>query len=288
MSAGSSVLFDLPGPKARARYRTFSIAGIAVGVAILLGFLWLMYDNGQLAYDQWEPFVTPRFMIALAKGTWATIYSAVIAILLAGLMGVSLGLGKLSDHVWIRWPSWVIVEFFRAVPVLVLIIFIFVTYGLGAGGIGAFWSLVAGLALYNGAVIAEILRAGVEAVPRGQSEAAYAMGMRKGLVMRQVLLPQAVTTMLPALISQFVVALKDTSLGYVITAASVTYTGRQIFNQFSNQLPTAIVLAIIYILLNIVLAKLLTAAQQRFVGKRQDADAQAEGEKEEQVANAGA
>ena len=120
-----------------------------------------------------------------------------------------------------------VVEFFRAVPVLLMMIFIFLTFGAGEGGIGSYWSVVIALTLYNGAVLAEVFRAGILAVPRGQAEAAYAIGMRKTQVMRQILLPQAVKIMLPAIISQCVVALKDTSLGYVILAPGLTQVGKR-------------------------------------------------------------
>ena len=114
-------------------------------------------------------------------------------------------------------------EFFRAVPLLMLIIATWFCIGPAAGRQGASPALVIGLILYNGAVFAEIFRAGINAVPKGQSEAAYAIGMRKSMVMRIILIPQAVKIMLPALISQAIVALKDTSLGYAILAPGLTY-----------------------------------------------------------------
>ena len=104
------------------------------------------------------------------------------------------------------------VEFFRAVPVLLLMVFIWYLIGINRDG-ASFWAVVIALTLYNGAVLAEVLRAGVNAVPKGQREAAYAIGMRKSQVMNIVLLPQAVKIMLPAIISQCIVALKDTALG---------------------------------------------------------------------------
>ena len=133
-------------------------------------------------------------------------------------------------------------EFFRAVPVLLMMIYIFFTFGAGEGGIGSYWSVVIALTLYNGAVLAEVFRAGILAVPPGQGEAAYALGMRKSQVMRQILMPQGVKIMLPSIISQCIVALKDTSLGYVILAPGLTRVGKSIFLEFQNQVQTAIVL----------------------------------------------
>jgi glutamate transport system permease protein len=187
------------------------------------------------------------------------------------VFGVLFGVGKLSDHRWVRWPCWLVVEFFRAVPLLLLIIFVFYSYGAG-DGFGSYWSVVIGLTLYNGAVLAEVFRAGVLAVPPGQAEAAYAIGMRKTQVMTLILLPQAVKIMLPAIISQCVVALKDTSLGYYVLAPGLTTVGRQIWTQFGNQLQTAIVLAAIYILVNLLLSWIATLVQRKLVGEKKQLD----------------
>ncbi len=159
-------------------------------------------------------------------------------------------------------------EFFRAVPVLLLMILIFSWYGIYHDDIGSYWTVVIALMLYNGAVLAEVFRAGILAVPAGQAEAAYAIGMRKTQVMNIVLLPQAVKIMLPAIISQMVVALKDTSLGYVVAAPGLTYVGQQIYKQFLNHVPTAIVLATFYIVVNLLLTWLATWVQKRFVGEK--------------------
>jgi glutamate transport system permease protein len=263
----SSVLFDTPGPRTRARHRVYSIvAGVAL-LAALAGVVLFLQDRGELEYELWEPFVTPDFLEALLDGLVSTLQMAATAVLMAVVIGVVLGVGKLSDHRLVRWPCWLVVEFFRAVPLLLLIVFIFFAYGTG-DGIGSYWSVVIGLTLYNGAVLAEVFRAGVLAVPRGQAEAAYALGMRKTQVMVTVLLPQAVKIMLPAIISQCVVALKDTSLGYYVLAPGLTTVGRSIWTEFGNQFQTATVLAATYIALNFLLSMLATWAQKRFVGER--------------------
>src|SRR5690606_13801153 len=123
--------------------------------------------------------------------------------------------------------------------------------------------LVIGLILYNGSVLAETVRAGINAVPRGQVEAAYALGMRKNAVMRIVQLPQAIKIMTPAIISQCIVAMKDTSLGYIVVAPGLTYAGRQIWREFENHLQVALVLGVIYILANSCLELLGRFAQRR-------------------------
>jgi glutamate transport system permease protein len=265
----SSVLFDTPGPASRRRYRLYSVLGTVL-LGVVLGLvIWRMYATGQFAYALWEPFLTPEYIKALlTDGLLKTLAMAFSAVLLAVVFGLVLGVAKLSDRGWIRWPAFVVVEFFRAVPVLLLMIFVFLAYGAGGGGIGSYWSVVIALTLYNGSVLAEVFRAGILAVPRGQAEAAYAIGMRKSQVMNSILLPQGVKIMLPAIISQCVVALKDTSLGYAILAPGLTAVGKSIFQQFSNQLQTAIVVASIYIAANLVLTAIATWVQRRLVGEK--------------------
>ncbi|HEX8509912.1 MAG TPA: amino acid ABC transporter permease [Propionibacteriaceae bacterium] len=266
----SSVLFDTAGPRDRARYRLYSLLSAVVLVAVLGLLAWRMYDTGQFEYAKWEPFVTPDYVVALLVDGWLqTLLMAFASVVFAVAFGLLLGMGKMSERAWLRWPCWLVVEFFRAVPLLLLIVFIYFTYGIG-DGIGAYWSVVIGLTLYNGSVLAEVFRAGINAVPKGQGEAAYAIGMRKSQVMMSVLMPQGVKIMLPAIISQCVVALKDTSLGFYIGAPGLTRVGKSIYTdgQFANQVPTAIVLAAIYILTNLALSWVATKVQRRLVGER--------------------
>jgi glutamate transport system permease protein len=262
----STVLYDHPGPRTVARHRLYAALGLVLLAFPVAFLLWRMYDTGQFTYAKWEPFLTPAYIEALlVDGLWQTLQMAVLSILFAVVFGLVFGAGKLSDHRWISWPSWLVVEFFRAVPVLLLMVFIFLTYGVG-DGFGSYWSVVFALTLYNGSVLAEVFRAGVNAVPAGQGEAAYAIGMRKNQVMRLVLLPQAVKIMLPAIISQMVVALKDTSLGFYILAPGLTAVGKAIYGEFKNQVPTVIVIASIYIVVNLILTWLATRIQRRLVG----------------------
>ena len=264
MSTG--VLFDAPGPRTVARHRIYSVVTVVALVALLGFAVKRLYDEGQFAYDLWEPFVTPEYIrVILVDGLLETLKMAFTAILGAVVFGAFFGIGKLSDHAWVRWPCWAVVEFFRAIPVLLLMIFIWYALGIEKDG-SSYWGVVIALTLYNGSVLAEVLRAGVLAVPKGQAEAAYAVGMRKGQVMNLIQLPQAVKIMLPAIISQCVVALKDTALGQYILAPGLTYVGRQIYLGFGNRIPTIFVIASLYIVVNLLLTWVATLVQKKFVG----------------------
>lgn len=269
MSTG--VLFDAPGPATIARHRIYTIVSLVAVVAALAWVVWKLYDAGQFAYEKWEPFLTPRYLEAiLVDGLIVTLQMAVSAILGAVVFGLVFGIGKLSDHGFVRWPCWAVVEFFRAVPVIMLIIFCF--YGVFSGmdelSSRTYWAVVLALTLYNGAVLAEVFRAGINAVPRGQAEAAYAIGMRKSQVMRLILLPQAVKIMIPAIISQMVVALKDTALGYVVAGVGLTRVAKQIYPQFQNHVPTIIVIGAMYVVVNLLLTWLAMWVQRKFVGEK--------------------
>ncbi|UYM04564.1 amino acid ABC transporter permease [Solicola gregarius] len=273
----NNVLFDAPGPKARLRQRIYTVIGALVIVGFLAWLVLRMQDYGQLDYEQyWEVFVTPTYVDIIVQGLRDTLLMAVSSIIAALAVGVVFGVGKLSEHAWIRWPCWAVVEFFRAIPVLLLMLFIYFTYGIG-DGFGSYWSVVIALTLYNGAVLAEVFRAGLLAVPNGQSEAGYAIGLGKTQVTMIVLLPQAVKIMLPAIISQMVVALKDTSLGYVITAPGLTDAYRLIKIEFTNQLPAAIVIGAIYIVVNLILTWIATMVQKRIVGEKKQLEVPAVG-----------
>ncbi len=265
----NSVLFDAPGPRAIARHRLLGVLSVLGIVAFIAFALYRMSETGQLEYEKWEYFVTPDYVrVLLVDGLLTTLQMAFFSIVFAVVFGLVFGIGKLSDHAVLRWPCWAVVEFFRAVPVLLLMVFTYYLLSIGDGPLSPFWCVVIALTLYNGSVLAEVFRAGINAVPRGQAEAAYAIGMRKTQVMVNVLLPQAVKIMLPALISQMVVALKDTSLGYYIVAPGLTAVGKAIYTEAGNQVQTAIVVTTLYVSVNLLLTWVATWVQRKFVGEK--------------------
>lgn len=274
----ASVLFDAPGPKTVRRHRLYTLLTVValLGVLALVG--WRLAESGQLEGDKWEVFVTPAYLERiLVDGVLETLKMAAGGIVGAVVLGLVLGIGKLSDHAVVRVPAWALVEFFRAVPVLMLMIFFFSVYGIYHGTTGPFWCVVWALSLYNGAVLAEVFRAGILAVPAGQAEAAYAIGMRKTQVVWIILLPQAVKIMIPAIISQCVVTLKDTSLGFAIAAPGLTALARPLYLEFQNHVPVFIVIAAIYLVLNLLLTALANVVQRRFVGERKPLEVSAVG-----------
>ncbi|MFE6867084.1 amino acid ABC transporter permease [Kitasatospora sp. NPDC057692] len=245
MTAESSALYDVPGPKALARHRLYG--GIALlAIAALIGWIvYMLFHTHQFTAAKWTAFQYKGVQDLLLRGLANTLKAFGWTVLFALPFGALFAVGRLSDHRVVRLLSTLVVEFFRAMPVLVMIFFIFV-----ALKVAPLWALVAGLVLYNGSVLAEVFRAGVLAVPKGQGEAAFALGMRKSQVMAYVLVPQAARAMLPAIISQLVVALKDTSLGFLITYEEFLHAGKLIAANLDYDLPfipVVMVIAPVYI-----------------------------------------
>lgn len=268
MAAG--VLFDAPGPKTVARHRMYTIVAALVLLALVAWAVKRLYDAGQFEYALWEPFVTPNIMQAIGEAWLDTITMAALAVLGALVFGLVFGVAKLSEHRPVRLVAWVIVEFFRAVPVIMLMtLCFFAVFNSMSIERGAYWSVVLSLTVYNGAVLAEVFRAGINALPTGQREAAYAIGLRKTQVMNLVLLPQAVKIMIPAIISQMVVALKDTSLILIVFGVGLTKILKQLPLSFNNIVPTTLVIAALYVLTNLVLTAIAMWAQRRFVGEKE-------------------
>jgi glutamate transport system permease protein len=271
--SSATVLYDAPGPKARRRNRLIAVAFAVVLLAVSIYVIVALAGNGQLTNEKWKPFLEPdTWTTYLLPGLWGTLSAAVLSIVLALVLGAVLGIGRLSDHRAIRLVSGSVVEFFRAIPVLILMIFayyLFAEYAIFPAKELAFAAVVTGLTLYNGSVIAEILRSGINSLPSGQLEAANSLGLRKSQTMRLVLLPQAVTAMLPALISQMVIALKDSALGYAIGYVEVVRSGIQSASFYGNYLPALVVVALVMILLNFGLSTLATVIERRLrEGKR--------------------
>lgn len=261
------MLFDAPGPRALVRNRVISGVTVALAALALWAVIARLAGKGQLTAAKWRPFLTADlWKTYVLPGIAGTLTAAALSIVLAGILGFALGVGRLSPIRAIRLPCAVIVEVFRAVPVLIMMIFayfLFAFYDVFPSKQLALAGVVTGLTLYNGAVIAEIVRSGVGSLPRGQSEAAAALGLTWGQTMRSVLLPQAIASMLPVLVSQLVVVLKDTAIGYQITFLETVRQGTVVGSTYGNYVPALIVIAVLMIALNFTLSAAATRLERR-------------------------
>ncbi|WP_182347585.1 amino acid ABC transporter permease [Tomitella gaofuii] len=267
MSSEPSVLYDVPGPRARWRYRIVAVVFCLV-VVVLVGLAArTLADNGQFEARNWEPFtIGTTWTTYLLPGLKGTLLAAAISIVFALILGAVLGIGRLSARRPVRWVCGAVVEVFRAIPVLIMMIFayqVFAFYGVFPSGQLPLAAVVVGLTLYNGSVIAEILRAGILSLPQGQREAASSLGLRRGQTMRMIELPQAVTAMLPALVSQMVIALKDSALGYQIGFIELIRSGQQSASYYRNFFAALIVVGVIMVAINFALTTFATWLERR-------------------------
>ncbi|MEU2055847.1 amino acid ABC transporter permease [Streptomyces bungoensis] len=254
----TSVLYDTPGP--RAKRRNVLVSGVFfVLLAALVWWLWRTLDHKeQLRWALWQPFTTSEaWTTYLLPGLANTLKAAALAMIIGLPLGAIFGIARLSDHRWVRGVAGVVVEFFRAIPVLLLMLFaneFYSRYTQVTSDDRPLYAVVTGLVLYNASVLAEVVRAGILALPRGQTEAAYAIGLRKGQTMTGILLPQAVTAMLPAIVSQLVVIVKDTALGGVMIGFTELLNQRgTLAANYANVIASFVVVAVVYIVLNFLL-----------------------------------
>ncbi len=272
----TSVLYDAPGPRARrttliaTAVALLGLAGVVALVIVRLG------ANGQLDSEKWGPFFNPanRFFVAtwsaLGVGLVQTLTAAALTLVLALAIGTALVVLRVTSTRAFRWLVVGVVELLRGLPVVVTIFFAARVLPEIGITLPPLWYLVVGLTAYNCVIIAEILRAGINALPRGQSEAASAVGLTQFQTLRIVLLPQAFRIMLPALISQLVVIVKDTSLGFVIFGFSeFVRTANTVIQFFGGQerinlpLQAYIAVALVFILINYSLGRLAEFVQRR-------------------------
>jgi glutamate transport system permease protein len=265
----SVVLYDRPGPRARRRILVGSLVAIAALLAVILLVVQRLADQEQFEYDKWGPLFDPsneqfdelwRF---LGGGLRNTLVAAFFAIVFSLIIGTILAVTRISASPWYRWLVVSVIEVLRGVPVVIAIFFAArVLPELGID-LSLLWFLVIGLTAYNSVVIAEIIRAGVQALPRGQTEAAYAIGLTRGQTMRLILLPQAFRIMLPALISQLVVVLKDTSLGAFISYEELLRRGSFAAQDLHNPLQMYLLIGAIFVVANYALSKLAQYVERR-------------------------
>lgn len=257
----SSVLYDTPGPRAKQRYRLYAILFLVALAAALWWVLAMMNSKNQLDWAKWSPYLagSEAWTTYLLPGLMNTLKAAALAMLMALPIGALFGIARLSDHWWIAKPAGFLVEFFRAIPVLILMFFANEAYALFTDisrDYRPLYAVVTGLVIYNSSVLAEVVRAGILSLPKGQTEAALAVGMRKGQVMTNVLLPQAVTAMLPAIVSQLVVIVKDTALGGALLGyAELLNQARPAASFYgANAIATLVIIAALFIAINLLLS----------------------------------
>ncbi|MBZ2195323.1 amino acid ABC transporter permease [Occultella gossypii] len=261
-------LFDTVGPKARRRVAIVTVISLVAIAGLFALAYYQFYASGQLAPSKWRELLQPSTMRYLARALGNTGLAALGAAAIGLPLGLLLAVGRLSHHAWFRWPATAVIEAFRAVPVL-LIIYIFM-FALPQYGINpdVYWKLVIPIGLCAAATLAEVFRAGVLALPRGQGEAAAAVGMTGPQAFRLVIFPQALRVVVPALVAQAVIVVKDTAFGYVVSYSELMQSGRVLVANTGDLIQTYLVITVIYVIVNIIISRLAQRLDSVLARKR--------------------
>jgi len=257
------VLFDEPGPRGRRRIAALTVLISLLILAVLyLGFRQLS-ASGELAVARWKPFWQQWAVKYFLDGLLGTLKVTAMSALVCFPAGALLAVGRNARLRPLRWVCTAYIEVFRSVPTLLLVyVFLFALPGIGLN-VSIFWKLTVPIILINAAVIAEIVRAGIRALDRGQTEAALAIGMTGAAAMRHVVLPQAIKLVIPSLVTQLVALLKDSTLGYVVSYPELMKQANTLANNTKLLLQSFVIVSLIYIAINFALTRLATWLEQR-------------------------
>lgn len=249
------VLFGDPSPRARTVTRVVSLAVGAVLLLMAAGIVYRFHSAGQFEARFWEFFAWPTTWAFLAKGLLGTLASAAMAAVIALVLGLVLLAGRLARQRLIRWPSIAVIEFLRGVPTLLLIYVCFLVLPSVGIKLSAYWMLTLPVGLSTAAVVAEVYRAGVLAVPRGQTDAARSLGMTEVQVFFLVVFPQALRYIVPALVAQLVIVVKDTTFGYVVTYGELMQNAKVLIANYHALVPVYLVVAVLYCVVNYAISR---------------------------------
>lgn len=282
----TSVLYDVPGPKARRISLLGSIIGIVLIALLLAGAITVLANQGIFEGQRWAIFQNPQVWALIGDGIGATLSAAALAAVIAFPLGLALCLLRISDVAWIRIPTRVLLEFLRGMPVVLMMLFVLLVFGTSP-----FIAVVAGLILYNSAVFSEIIRAGIQSLPKGQREAGLTVGLTSFQSRLIIELPQAIRRMMPSLVAQLVVLLKDTSLGYIVAYGELLRAVQVMADFLGTEFlfPIFFVAAAIYILINLCVSRIAIWIERRGTTKAAGGVAKADPAKAEagQVGQAG-
>ncbi|ARF17904.1 amino acid ABC transporter permease [Sporosarcina sp. P18a] len=210
--------------------------------------------------------VISQNMDIFIEGALKTLEISAIALLLAIPMGIIIGMGRISRNRFIRILSSAYVEVMRGVPLLVLLIWIFFVLGQFLK-LGSYWASIIGLAVFTAAFIAEIVRSGIQGVPRGQMEAARSSGMTYWQAMRLIVLPQAFRRVLPPLASQFIMLIKDSSLISVIGATELTLNAKNLVATSMRSIEVWTFIGFVYFAMTFTLSMIIRAIEQKLLAR---------------------
>jgi His/Glu/Gln/Arg/opine family amino acid ABC transporter permease subunit len=249
------ILFGAPGPRARTLARVASALAAVLLLLLVVAVVFRFHSVGQLDARFWEFFAWPTTWAFLARGLLGTLASSAMAAVIALTLGLVLLMGRLAPLRIVRWPSIAVIEFLRGTPTLLLIYVCFLVLPAAGIKLGTYWMLTLPIGLSTAAVVAEVYRAGVLAVPRGQTDAARSLGLTEAQVFMHIVFPQALRYIVPALVAQLVIVVKDTTFGYVVTYGELMQNAKVLIANYHALVPVYLVVALLYCLVNYAISR---------------------------------
>ena len=256
-------LYEPPGPKTRKKMLLGTVVTLAAVVALAAWVVYRFWVTGQLSAKYWQLFTWRTTWIYLGRGLLGTFEVALVSAAFAIALGLALMLGRISRFCWLRVVCAAVTNFFRGVPSLLLIYFFFFTMPSVGVSMSPFWMMVLPISLAASGVLAEVFRAGVNAVPRGQTEAGLSIGLSPWKVKTKVVLPQAIRFVIPSLISQLVVVVKDTALAYVVSYPDLMQNAQVLRTNYDAMVSTFLVVGLIYIVINYLINRVSVYVSRR-------------------------
>lgn len=256
-------LYEPPGPKTRKKMLLGTVVTLAAVVALAAWVVYRFWVTGQLSAKYWQLFTWRTTWIYLGRGLLGTFEVALVSAAFAIALGLALMLGRISRFCWLRVVCAAVTNFFRGVPSLLLIYFFFFTMPSVGVSMPPFWMMVLPISLAASGVLAEVFRAGVNAVPRGQTEAGLSIGLSPWKVKTKVVLPQAIRFVIPSLISQLVVVVKDTALAYVVSYPDLMQNAQVLRTNYDAMVSTFLVVGLIYIVINYLINRVSVYVSRR-------------------------
>lgn len=257
------ILYEPPGPKTRKRIAVATVISLIALAALLAVIVRQFYITGQLSAKYWSIFTRYTTWRFLGRGLAGTVKVALMSSVVTFAAGLLLMLGRISRSRILRCISTVLIEITRGIPTLLFIYFFFLLAPQFGLKLPAFWKIVLPVSISAAGVVAEVLRSGVNAVPKGQTEAAVSLGMRSGSVFFKIVFPQGFRYVIPALIAEIVIVLKDTTFAYVVNYADLMQNAKVLISNYDALLSVYLVVAVIYIIINYLLNKLSVAIAGR-------------------------
>lgn len=262
-SGAVAYLYETPGPRTKRLINIFTAISVVILAAIVTAVIYRFYSKGQFAGKYWSFFLRFTTWKFLISGLFGTIKASVFAGVIAFFAGMLLVIGRLSRYKALNALSIAVIEFTRGVPTLLFIYFFFLVVPQLGINMPPILKIVLPVSISAAGVVAEVLRTGINAVPKGQREAALSLGMGEFTAFIGIVFPQGFKIVIPSLISEIVIVIKDTTYAYVVNYPDLMQNSKVLISNYDAMLSVYLVTAVIYILINYLINRISEHAAKK-------------------------